>query len=55
MADETAKPDDIEADRVAEADRGSDPRPDRLRPELRKIFDERWARNEAGYRFLAGR
>ena len=26
-----------------------------LRPELRKLAEESWARNEAGYRYLAGR
>ena len=27
----------------------------RMRPELRAAFDESWARNEAGYRYLAER
>jgi len=26
-----------------------------LRPELRKVFEEGWKQNEAGYRHLAGR
>ena len=27
----------------------------RMRPELRAAFEASWARNEAGYRYLAGR
>jgi hypothetical protein len=26
-----------------------------MRPELRRLFEARWNRNEAGYRYLAGR
>ncbi len=35
-------------------DRAPTPRAE-MRPEIRRIFEARWKRNEAGYRYLAGR